>query len=130
MVSRAHQNTFFIHIPIPPLIHQSCVYTICSYLYSTFRVDDPSSLATSTVLSTSSATLASTTFRESCTSSVTSTCQSGPSIVIIWFVPSLEVVWNWVRTLTWALWYCSVHPLLTLRSSSSSSSLSMAVLRR
>lgn len=98
--------------------------------FFTFSVVDPSSRPTRTVRSTSSAILGSVTFSESCTRSVTSTCQSGPSIVMTWSVPSEEVVWNWVKTLTRALWYCSVHPRLTRRSSSSSSpSLSLVLLR-
>lgn len=109
----------------------------CRHLYGrrrrrifTFSVVDPSSSPTRTVRSTSSAILGSATFNESCTRSVTSTCQSGPSMVMTWSVPSEEVVWNWVRTLTRARWYCSVQPRLTRRSSSSSSpSLSLVLLR-
>lgn len=90
---------------------------------------DPSSRPTRTVRSTSSAILGSATFRESWTRSVTSTCQSGPSMVMTWSVPSVEVVWNWVSTLTRARWYCSVQPRLTGRpSSSSSASLSLVLL--
>lgn len=95
----------------------------------TFSTVDPSSRPTKTVLSTNSAILGSATFRESWTRSVTSTCQSGPSMVMTWSVPSVEVVWNWVSTLTRARWYCRVHPRLTRRSSSSSSaSLSLVLL--
>ncbi|TNN46901.1 hypothetical protein EYF80_042882 [Liparis tanakae] len=89
----------------------------------------PSSRPTSTVRSTSSAILGSATFSESWTRSVTSTCQSGPSMVMTWSVPSVDVVWNWVSTLTRARWYCRVQPRLTRRSSSSSSaSLSLVLL--
>lgn len=95
----------------------------------TFSTLDPSSRPTKIVLSTNSAILGSATFRESWTRSVTSTCQSGPNMVMTWSVPSVEVVWNWVSTLTRARWYCRVQPRLTRRSSSSSSaSLSLVLL--
>ena len=96
----------------------------------TFSVVEPSSRPTRTVRSTNSAIRGSATFRESCTRSVTSTCQSGPSMVMTWWVPSVEVVWNWVSTLTTARWNCRVQPRLTrLSSSSSSVSLSRVLLR-
>lgn len=97
--------------------------------WCTFSTVEPSSRPTRTVLSTNSAILGSATFRESWTRSVTSTCQSGPSMVMTWSVPSVDVVWNWVSTLTRARWYCRVQPRLTRRSSSSSSaSLSLVIL--
>lgn len=88
----------------------------------------PGSRPASVLLSTMRATRGSPTRMKSLTRSVTSTSQSGPSMVTTWSVPSDEVVWNWVKTCRVACWYCRVQPRLALclRSSSSSSSSSLS----
>lgn len=81
----------------------------------------PGSLPASVKLSTRWATRGSSTRMKSLTRSVTSTSQSGPSMVTTCPVPSAAVVWNWVKTCSVACWYCRAQPRLCFLSSSSSS---------
>ena len=122
---------FFLYVIIPIVY---CYYFLsvswCTpYHMHTLKGVVPGSSPASVLLSTMRATRGSPTRMKSLTRSVTSTSQSGPSMVTTWSVPSDDVVWNWVKTCRVACWYCKVQPRLALcgrSSSSSSSSLSRA----